>query len=614
MHPKKLGFNSVFVGIALLLIAPWHALAQEPIVLARSAPPPEWALLEQAVLNANSAACREFFGKYFDDRGYLRCVERWGGDDGPDDAIENINEWPILYAIGGDEAIRKMIWQAWEGHVEQFTKAKTTHVPFARDGMYYREFPVMMDWLHNGEGLTVFNLMGLCDPEDSLLQQRIRRFAGFYLGDDPAAENYDKTHKLIRSLFNGSRGPLLRKATAVDWAGDPIEVKHRFRLGHGEDSYEQMLEHFKDYTDILGDHPQNLLATSLAANAFMLDHDEKYRNWLLEYVTAWEQRAASNGGILPSNVGRDGITGSDANGKWYGGTYGWGFSVVDPVTGNIVHRNTTRFGVVGFGNALLLSGEMGHLDAWRTQIKTVNSNARETGGKKEFPRMFGDDGWYAFQATPYQDGADEIWYWSMQEADLEYVDANPWRNYLNGRLPSFPVDTLRSDLASIRHLVAAMRNDETTPDTRLSDDPMNFNPCTVNNLVHLMMGGIPTQHRGSLLHCRLRYFDPIARKPGLPPRVMALVDRIDASQTRVQFANLDQLDAKEVVVQAGAYGEHQITSVEVEGKTIPVNHSTFNLQLAPGALGELVIHMDRYRNRPTLRYPWDARRLHTSPW
>ena len=55
--------------------------------------------------------------------------------------------------------------------------------------------------------------------------------------EDPQAQNYDPKHKIIRSLFNGSRGPLLRKATAVDWAGDPIEVEHRFSLGHGERSY-----------------------------------------------------------------------------------------------------------------------------------------------------------------------------------------------------------------------------------------------------------------------------------------------------------------------------------------------------------------------------------------
>src|SRR6185295_9452554 len=60
--------------------------------------PPAWALLEREVLRANAAACEEFFQKYFDERGFLLCVERWGGDDGPDDAIENVNDWPLLYA------------------------------------------------------------------------------------------------------------------------------------------------------------------------------------------------------------------------------------------------------------------------------------------------------------------------------------------------------------------------------------------------------------------------------------------------------------------------------------------------------------------------------------
>ena len=167
--------------------------------------------------------------------------------------------------------------KAWEGHLRQYTEARTTEVPFARDGMYYKEFPVMFDWFHHGEGLSVFNLQGLSDPRDSGYRQRVTRYAGFYLNDDPGAPNYDPKAKIIRSLFNGSRGPLLRKATALDWAGDPIEVEGRFRLGHGEHTYGQMLEHFKDYNDIVGDHPLNLGATNLALNAYMLTHEERYR-------------------------------------------------------------------------------------------------------------------------------------------------------------------------------------------------------------------------------------------------------------------------------------------------------------------------------------------------
>ncbi len=274
--------------------------------------PPSWALLERELLRANHRACLEFFDRYFDDRGYLECVERWGGDDGPDDAIENVNDWPVLYAIGGDEAILARFKKAWEGHLRQYTEARTADVPFARDGMYYKEFPVMFDWFHHGEGLSVFNLEGLCDPRDARFRQRVVRYAGFYLNDDPTAPNYDPKVKIIRSLFNGSRGPLLRSATALDWAGDPIEVENRFRLGHGEHTYRQMLEHFQDYNDIVGDNPLNLGATNLAVNAYMLTQDPRYKNWVIEYVEAWRQRMMANQGIIPTNIGLDGRIGAPA--------------------------------------------------------------------------------------------------------------------------------------------------------------------------------------------------------------------------------------------------------------------------------------------------------------
>ncbi len=306
-----------FVWI-LLAVAPMACplRASEPastvVTIETPMAPPSWALLERELLRANHIACLEFFDRYFDDRGYLECVERWGGDDGPDDAIENVNDWPVLYAIGGDDAILARFQKAWEGHLRQYTEARTTDVPFARDGMYYKEFPVMFDWFHHGEGLSVFNLEGLCDPQDARFRQRVIRYAGFYLNDDPTAANYDPRTKVIRSLFNGSRGPLLRKATALDWAGDPIEVENRFRLGHGEHTYQQMLEHFQDYNDIVGDNPLNLGATNLAVNAYMLTHDPRYKNWVIEYVEAWRQRMIANHGIIPTNIGLDGQIGAPA--------------------------------------------------------------------------------------------------------------------------------------------------------------------------------------------------------------------------------------------------------------------------------------------------------------
>ncbi len=63
--------------------------------------PPRWATLERQLLADNVPACREFYQKYFDDRGYLQCFVRWGANDGPDDAFENFNRWPELHALGG---------------------------------------------------------------------------------------------------------------------------------------------------------------------------------------------------------------------------------------------------------------------------------------------------------------------------------------------------------------------------------------------------------------------------------------------------------------------------------------------------------------------------------
>ena len=379
----------------------------------------------------------------------------------------------------------------------------------------------MFDWFHLGEGLSVFNLEGLCDPRDSWYRQRVAHFAGFYMGQDPGAANYDPKVKIIRSMFNGSRGPLLRKATALDWTGDSIKVAGRFRLGHGEQSYAQILEHFQDYNDIVGDHPLNLGATNLALNAYMLTHEDRYKQWVLDYVGAWRQRMVDNGWIIPTNIGLDGTIGGACGGKWYGGVYGWGFTVIDPVTRRHVNRNYHHVGINGFGNAFLLTGDDRFLEAWRKQIDAVNSHAQVEGGKTLYPHMHGDQGWYDYRAEPYRAGALELYYWSMKEPDRRRVPDDGWLAFLDGRNPVYPQTALRNDFEVIRHKVEAMRHDPTTPDTRLADDPMAYNPATVGSLVRLMLGGLPPKHQGEVLQARMRYFDPIRRRPGLPEDVAA---------------------------------------------------------------------------------------------
>jgi hypothetical protein len=593
------------LAACLVLGLPAPAAAQ-PKVLEVTAPmtPPAWALLERQVLDAGSDACREFYRRYFDDRGWLLCVERWGGDDGADDAIENCNDWPILHALGGSDEVRRLYGKAWEGHLRQYTLARTTHVPFARDGMYFKEFPVMFDWLHHAEGLTVFQMQGLSDPHDPRYLPRARRFAGFYLNEDPGAPNYDPEHKIIRSLFNGSRGPLLRKATALDWAGDPIEVKNRFKPLHGERDYDEMLAHFKDYTDVVGDHPQNLMATSLALTAYMGTGEAKYRDWVLEYVGAWRQRILDNGGVIPTNVGLDGKIGSAAGGKWYGGVYGWAFTVTVPQTGKPAHRNNHFLGLTGFGNAYLLTSDDRWLDPWRKMIDKVNSHGKMSDGVMTYPHMYGDSGWYQFTPEKYRHGAEEIWYWSMKDSDLARLPSEGWVAFLRGNDPGFPERALRQDLEAIRGRVAGMRADPTTPDTRLSDDPLKFNPAVVANLVRLATGGIHQGNRTLTLHARVRYFDPDRRRPGLPADVAALVEKMTADETVLTLVNVSPVHARRVIVQGGSYGEHQFTTAVAGSDAMAVNGRHVTVALAPGAGARITLGTKRYAHPPTLAWPW----------
>ena len=576
----------------------------QPVVIEIETPmvPPTWALMELELIHAQTQACEIFYDKYFDDRGYMRCVPRWGGDDGPDDAIENLTDWPILYALGGPEILLEMCHHAQEGHIQQYTEAKTVEVPFARDGMYYKEFPVMGDWLHNGESLSVFGAIGLCDPADLDYQRRLKLWSGLYMNEDEEAPNYDPEHKIIRSLFNGSRGPMLRKATALDWTGDPIE-EGRFILIHGERNYQEMLAHFQDYTDVIGDHPSNLVATGLAFDAYSVLGEEKYRDWVLEYVDAWIERAAANNDILPSNIGLDGTIGGACDGKWYGGCYGWGFTTVIPQNGELAHRNTTRLGIAGFGNALILTGDMKYVDTWSTMIDAVNANKKTVDGETVYPHMYGDEGWYEFSPSPYSEGALMVYYWSMKEKDKERVNDNEWLAFLDGDNPNFPLDALQKDFVTLHERLELLKNDPTTPDTRLSDNPNHINPALVGTLFQLMMGG-PPPYRAQATHCRLRYFDPEERRSGLPDEVGALVDAITEETTRVTLVNVNQLEERTIIVQNGAYGEHECLSVSVEGKEIEVGSPSFEVRLAPGSGATVTIKINRYANQPTLQFPW----------
>jgi hypothetical protein len=378
--------------------------------------------------------------------------------------------------------------------------------------------------------------------------------------------------------------------------------------------YDKMLAHCADYLDSVGDHPLNLGTTGLALNAYALTGDKKYRDWIAEYVGAWRERTRATGGNIPTNVGLDGKPGGEYGGRWYKGTYGWNFTIYDGEIDQIAHRNTVFAGSwPGFANAYLATGDAGFLDVLRKQMDNVYAQKKVVNGQTQIPQMYGDprgykesgrEEWYQWSPNLHTNLLTELYSWTLDRRDLERVPVNGWIAFLEGKEPSYPEAALRSDLKFVMDNVRDMDQDDTTPDTRLADYLMGFNPAAHNALTNLTMGAYLTGNVWSM-HARVRYFDPDRRRPGLPRDVAALVEKIGADSVTVSLVNVSQAHPRTVVVQSGAYAENRIESATVGGKTNPVGGSTLTVRLAPGAGDRLVLKVQRNVAPPTLALPWD---------
>jgi len=153
--------------------------------------------------------------------------------------------------------------------------------------------------------------------------------------------------------------------------------------------------------------------------------------------------------------------------------------------------------------------------------------------------------------------------------------------------------------------IEQIRNDASTPDTRLADDPMANNPASVVSLIELALGGLHPGRSGSGLFCRLRYFDPGKQRAGLPDDVAALIDKLTADEVSVSLVNVSAIHPRRVIVQAGGYAEHRFTSVTIAGKTQPLDGAHVTVQLAPGAGQRMTFALKPYSQSPTLAMPWE---------
>ncbi len=588
-------------------------------------PPPEWALLERLLIRTMDRAAVAFVERYTRPDGTLVWRDEWPGMDGSDDGYESFHNFPLFYALGGGEEVHQLARKEWNAVTWQFTQY----------GQVYHEFDAYYDWMHHGESSLYLYHLGLADPTVHQDRWRALRFAGMYLGEDPEAANWDAERRLIRSPINGSKGPRF-EMSGEDWVThrpvladypppyDDIPGVPGPKADWNDDATFATILGFLNERMARGDVPLNLTATSLMANAYLYTGDEKYRAWILDYVGAWWERARANGGICPDNVGLSGAIGECMGGKWWGGYYGWrwphgSFNILEPA-------------LIGAMNAALVSGDLSWLDFPRSQLDLLWNLGREEDGLWKTPHRHGDGGWYDYRPPDPRLNV-QLWSFSMEEQDRERLarfpgmgdwgrvhggrdkgdqaHAAPWLCFAHGDYPDYPETILRANYAEMCRRLDVMRGDNGDPREWDVHHWQQINPVTCEALVQLTLGAPQPIYHGGLLHCRLRYFDPERRRPGLPAGVAALIERVGPLGVMLRLVNTDALEGHRVLLQAGAFGEHRFTEVhrlDAAGRPVGegtgVHASVFEVGLGPAVGIALRIGMERFVNRPSYALPW----------
>ena len=588
--------------------------------------PPGWAIKQRYLIDLMDRAAIAFLGKYTRRDGTLVWRKEWPGMDGSDDGYESFLSFPLLYILGGAEHLHELARREWSAITWQFTGY----------GQVHREFDAYYDWMHHGESSTYIYYLGLADPDHHVDRTRALRFAAMYTGEDPEAPNWDPELRMIRSPINGSRGPRF-EMSADDW------VTHRPVLADylapyedipGVDSSDPHV--VVDWNDdqmfsrvlklmnermVPGDVPLNLNATSLVTHAFLYTGESKYRQWVLDYLRAWGERTDRNDGIMPDNVGPAGVVGERMKGKWWGGYYGWRW----PHGAWIILESTLIAGC----NATLLSGDPCWLNLHRSQADLLWSLRQERDGRTVVPARHGDQGWFDYRPLDpaHCIHAHFLSQSAEDRARLEerFPDWASWRTlprfgkagsyapsgwyaYVNGKNPGFPEQVLEDTYAGICSRLERIEGDTDDVESWDVHHWQNLNPVIPEGLIQMAMGTPAAVYHGGLLHASVRYFDPLRQRPGLPEHVAALVESIAPEGIDLVLVNTDPLQSREVLVQAGAFGEHVLRGATLRDASageqhVPVAGRHLSVVLGPSAQARLRLEVERFAAQPSYDFP-----------
>ena len=560
--------------------------------------PPAWALKQRNLISLMEDAAPMLLQKYAEPGGALYFA------DDLDDLYERIYNWGLFYAMGADERLLEMALLCWNAST-RISSDEIVHREHPRfSQQVHREYynlvqPGAAEWHHLGEGNMAFYDFGVASPTISENVRRAKQFAAIHMGEDPQAPNYDSEHKIFRSPVQTSRGPCFKTDLQhlKDWmAGrigeDPTKamgmrstlypvVKELEANWYEDPQRKDEIEKLVEQIILQGDVPHSLGATALVTNAYLYTGDEKYKRWVLEYTEGWMDRIKANNGIIPDNVGPTGKIGEYRQGQWWGGLYGWHSYWAGDITFNSL--------IVGAECALLLTGDFGYLELLRSQIRVLLDNAvTRDDGQLVVPTRYGPDGWEAYKPMRMKDLA-HLYHASMDPQDYEMIAMvragdveRDWNHvmfeaeknngnteygrfqYYDGKNPDWPQKILDAEYEGALGLFEATRNDTRDVETIIADNQQPPQVVLTKGLTQVMLGAPQAVYTGGLLRATVRYFDPDRARPGVPEDVAALVDKLGSDVVGVQLVNLNRTETRNVIIQAGAFGEHQFTRVRFQ--------------------------------------------------
>ena len=170
--------------------------------------------------------------------------------------------------------------------------------------------------------------------------------------------------------------------------------------------------------------------------------------------------------------------------------------------------------------------------------------------------------------------------------------------YYDGRNPDWPERVLGAELAWCESHLERIRAEERDPETLLRENRWPPNPVVTKGLTQVTTGAPQTVYNGGLLRATVRHFDLDRRRPGLPPDVACLVEGLSAQSVDLRLVNTGR-EPRRVLVQAGAFGEHEFTQVEAGGESREVGGRHLAVELGPEAGILLRAGLRRFVNAPS---------------